>query len=72
MTSTPTSRSGEYRRYAEECWEFTDKAEDIETKAAFELVALAWSMLAAQAEKLEGAQGSEAIIIPSPPLQSAA
>ena len=71
MASTNNSRSEEYRRYAEECWEFTDTAEDIESKALFELVAVAWTMLAAQVEKLEGAQGSEPIIIP-PLLQSAA
>jgi hypothetical protein len=62
------SKSEEYRRYAEECWEFTDTAEEIETKALFELVGMAWTMLAAQVEKLERAsQSSEA-----PVLQSAA
>jgi hypothetical protein len=71
MASTNNSKSEEYRRYAEECWEFTDTAEDIETKALFELVAMAWAMLAAQVEKLQGDQGSEASIIP-PLLQSAA
>jgi hypothetical protein len=71
MTNTNNLKSEEYRRYAEECWEFTDTAEDVETKAVFELVAMAWTMLAAQVEKPEGAQGSEAIIIP-PLLQSAA
>jgi hypothetical protein len=37
MASTNNSKSEEYRRYAEECWEFTNTAEDIETKALFEL-----------------------------------
>ena len=71
MTSTAATESEEYRRYAEECWEFIDNAKDIETKAVFEIVAVAWTMFAGQVGKLEGAQGSKAIIIP-PPLQSVA
>jgi len=71
MTNTNNLKSEEYRRYAEECWEFIDTAEDAETKAVLELVAMAWTMLAAQVEKPEGAQGSEAIMVP-PLLQSAA
>ena len=68
MMSTVVSKPDEYRRYAEECWKFANDAEDIETKAVFQLTAEAWTMLAAQ---VEGAQGSEAITTP-PLLQSAA
>ena len=68
MTSTVASKPDEYRRYAEECWKFANDAEDIETKAVFQLTAEAWTMLAAQ---VECAQGSEAITTP-PLLQSAA
>ena len=71
MTSTVSSKPDEYRRYAEECWKFANDAEGIETKAVFQLTAEAWTMLAAQVETLEGAQGSEVITTP-PLLQSAA
>ena len=64
MMSTVASKPDEYRRYAEECWKFANDAEDIETKAVFQLTAEAWTMLAAQVETLEGAQSSEAITTP--------
>jgi hypothetical protein len=71
MTSTVASKPDEYRSYAEECWKFANDAESTETKAVFQLTAEAWTMLAAQVETLEGAQGSEVITAP-PLLQSAA
>jgi hypothetical protein len=71
MTSTVASKPDEYRREAEECWKFANVADDIETKAVFQLTAEAWTMLAAQVEALEGAQGSEANTA-TPLLQSAA
>jgi len=71
MASTVASRPDEYRRDAQECWKLANDAEDIETKAVFQLTAEAWTMLAAQVETLETAQGSEAIATP-PVLQSAA
>jgi len=57
MMSTVASKPDEYRGDAEECWKFANDAQDIETKAAFQLTAEAWTMLAAQVETLEGAQG---------------
>jgi hypothetical protein len=69
VTSTVALKSDEYRRNAEECWEVANHAEDIGTKAVFQLTAEAWTMLAAQVETL-GAQGSEAIT--TPPLQLSA
>jgi len=69
--STVASKPDEYRRYAEECWKFANDADDIETKAVFQLTAEAWTMLAAQVATPEGAQGSEAFTIP-PLVQSAA
>jgi hypothetical protein len=68
MTSTVVAKPDEYRGDAEEYWKFANDAEDIETKAVFQLTAEAWTMLAAQVER---AQGSEAITTP-PLLQSAA
>jgi hypothetical protein len=64
MTSTVASRPDEYRRDAQECWKLANDAEDIETKAMFQLTAEAWTMLAAQVETLETAQGCEAIATP--------
>jgi hypothetical protein len=61
--STVALKSDEYRRNAEECWEIVDHAEDIETKAVFQLTAEAWTMLAVQVETL-GAQGPEASTTP--------
>ena len=57
-------RSDEYRRYAQECYEFANAAENTETKAVYQLTAEAWTMLAAQVETLEGARGSEATRTP--------
>ena len=71
MTSTVALKPDEYRREAEECWQFANVADDIETKAVFQLTAEAWTMLAMQVEMLQGAQSSEAITIP-PLLQYAA
>ena len=60
MTSTVASKSDEYRRDAQECWKFANDAEDIESKALFQLTAEAWTMLAEQVETLAGAHGPEA------------
>lgn len=64
MTSTVVLKSDEYRREAEECWKLADVADDIETRAVFQLTAEAWTMLAMQVEMLQRAQGFEAITIP--------
>jgi hypothetical protein len=61
--STVAKKSDEYRRNAEECWQAVDRAEDIETKAVFELTAEAWTMLSAQVATL-GAQEPEANTTP--------
>ncbi len=50
-----SARPENYRTYAEECWKFANDADDIETKAVFQLTAEAWTMLAAQVEAFEGA-----------------
>ena len=72
MTSTVASKPDEYRHYAEDCWKIVKDAQDLETKALFQLTAEAWTMLAAQVETFEKcSQGLEAIITP-PLLQSAA
>lgn len=47
------SKSDEYRLHAEECWELAYQADDIGTKAVFELTAQAWTKLAEQVERLE-------------------
>jgi hypothetical protein len=60
MTSTVASKPDKYRRCAEDCWKFSNDAEDIESKALFQLTAKAWTTLAAQVETLEDAHGSEA------------
>jgi hypothetical protein len=70
VTSTD-AKPDEYRRYAQDCWKIVNDAQDVETKAVFQLTAEAWAMLAAQVESLESTQVSEAINIP-PLLQSAA
>jgi hypothetical protein len=46
-------KSDEYRHEAEECWQLAYGAEDIATKAVFELTAQAWTKLAEQVERLE-------------------
>ena len=72
MTNTVASKPDEYRLYAEDCWKIVEDAQDLETKALFQLTAEAWTMLAAQVETFEkSSQGLEAIITP-PLLQSAA
>ena len=72
MTSTVTSKPDEYRHYAEDCWKIVKDAQNLETKAVFQLTAEAWTKLAAQVETFEkSSQGLEAIITP-PLLQSAA
>ena len=72
MTSTVASKPDEYRLYAEDCWKIVKDAQDLETKALFQLTAEAWTMLAAQVETFEkSSQDLEAIITP-PLLQSAA
>ena len=58
MTDSVSSRPDEYRRNAKECWEMAYDAQEIETKAVFQLAAEAWTMLATQVETLEDA-GSE-------------
>jgi hypothetical protein len=60
MTSTIASRSEEYRRDAQECWKFANDAEDIESKALFQLTAEAWTMLAEQVETLAVTHGNQA------------
>jgi hypothetical protein len=65
MASTVACKFDEYLGYAEECWKFVEDADDLETKAVFELTAEAWKMLAAQVETLEGAQGSQAVTQPA-------
>jgi hypothetical protein len=70
VMSTVALKSDEYRRNAEECWEAVNHAEDIETKAVFELTAEAWTMLAMQVEML-GASGPEAITAPALQLSTA-
>ena len=69
MTSTIASKPDAYRRHAEECRKFASDAEDIETKAVFQLTAEAWAILAAQVETLR-AQGAEALT--TPPLRQSA
>jgi hypothetical protein len=64
MTSIVASKPDECRRYAEDCWKFVNGAEDIETKAVFQLTAEAWTMLALQVERLEAARASEVITTP--------
>jgi hypothetical protein len=72
VTSTVASKPDEYRHYAEDCWKIVKDAQDLETKAVFQLTAEAWTMLAAQVETFEkSSQSLEAIITP-PLLQSAA
>jgi hypothetical protein len=61
MTDTVSSRPNEYRRYAEECWQLADDADEIETKAVFELTAEAWTMLAAQVERLEDSRSEPSL-----------
>ena len=68
MTSTVASKSDEYRRDAQECWKFANDAEDIESKALFQLTAEAWTMLAEQVETLHGNQAAATTAL----LQSAA
>jgi hypothetical protein len=55
MTNPVASAPDKYRAYAEECWKLVNDAADIETKAAFELTAKAWTMLAMQVETREAA-----------------
>ena len=61
MTDSVTSRPDEYRRNAMECWELAYDAEEIETKAVFQLAAEAWTMLAAQVQTLEDARSELAL-----------
>jgi hypothetical protein len=61
MTDTVSSRPDEYRRYAEECWKLADDADEIETKAVFELTAEAWTRLAAQVQMLEDARSESSL-----------
>jgi hypothetical protein len=44
-----------------ECWELAYDAEEIETKAVFQLAAEAWTMLAAQVQTLEDARSELAL-----------
>ena len=61
MTDSVSSRPDEYRRNAMECWELAYDAEEIETKAVFQLAAEAWTMLAAQVQTLEDARSELAL-----------
>jgi hypothetical protein len=70
VISTISPKPDEYRHYAEDCWKIVNDAQDVETKAVFQLTAEAWTMLAAQVEAFESTRGLETI---TPPLlQSAA
>ena len=60
MTSTVASKSDVYRRDAQECWKFANDAEDIESKALFQLTAEAWTMLAEQVETLAATHSNQA------------
>ena len=51
VASTPDS----YRAYADECQKLAKDAADVETKAAFQLIAKTWTMLAMRVEALEAA-----------------
>ena len=53
MTNAVASTPDAYRAYADECQKLANDAADVETKAAFQLTAKAWTMLAAQVETLE-------------------
>jgi hypothetical protein len=71
MMSTVASRTDQYRHDAQECWKLAGDADDLESKALFQLTAEAWTMLAAQVESL--AQQDDAPSDRAPPLlQSAA
>jgi hypothetical protein len=61
MMDSVSSRPDEYRRNAMECWELAYDAEEIETKAVFQLAAEAWTMLAAQVQTLEDARSELAL-----------
>jgi hypothetical protein len=61
MTDSVSSRPDEYRHYAEECWELACDAQEIETKAVFQLAAEAWTMLATQVQTLEDARSEPAL-----------
>jgi hypothetical protein len=50
MTNPVASTPDSYRAYADECHKLANDAADIETKAAFQLTAKAWTMLATQVE----------------------
>jgi hypothetical protein len=49
VASTPDS----YRAYADECQKLAKDAADVETKAAFQLIAKTWTMLAMRVEARE-------------------
>ena len=55
MTNPVASTPDTYRAYADECQKLANDAADIETKAAFQLTAKAWTMLATQVESREAA-----------------
>jgi hypothetical protein len=61
MTDIVSSRPDQYRRYAEECWKFANDADEIESKALFQLTAEAWTMLATQVKMLEDARSESAL-----------
>ena len=64
MASTVAYKFDEYLRYADECWKFCEDADDIETKAVFELTAEAWTRLAAQVEMLKQVKAPEVLTQP--------
>ena len=72
MTMTVESKPDEYQRHADDCWKFVNDAEDVETKAVFQLTAEAWTILASQVEARETAHRAEVITAPPPLLESAA
>jgi hypothetical protein len=53
MTNPVAPTPDTYRAYADECQKLANDAADIETKAAFQLTANAWTMLAMRVEARE-------------------
>jgi len=60
MTSTVDSRTEQCQHDAQECWKLAGDADDLESKALFQLTAEAWTMLAAQVESLAQQDGTPA------------
>jgi len=56
VTSTVELNPSEYRRNAQDCWAHAGDATDEESKAVFQLLAVAWENFAAVVENLRGHQ----------------